>query len=105
MAALDGHRVDELILTMGGWHRRGHELVKIYRTRSHLDGIQLLARLAAELEPAQHEPTIGLRVDGARVHLALHTPDEGGITEADIELARRFDLVARSEVYVPGVLG
>ena len=35
----------------------------------------------------------------------LHTPDEGGITEADIELAERLDLAARSDVYIPGAFG
>jgi len=105
MAILSGHRVDELMLTLGGWHRRGHELVKIYPTRTHLDGRRLAARLAAELEPASHEPTVGIRIDGARVHVDLHTPDEGGITEADIELAGRLDLAAQSHVYVPSALG
>lgn len=105
MAALSGHRVDELMLKMGGWHRRGHELVKIYPMRTHLDGLRLAARLAAELEPASHEPTIGIRVNGAHVHVDVHTPDEGGITEADIELVERLDLAAQSYVYVPDALG
>lgn len=105
MAALSGHRVDELILQMSGWHRQGHELVRIYPTGTHLDAVRLAARLAAELEPVSHEPTIGIRVAGAAVHVDLHTPDEGGITESDIELATHLDLAARSHVYVPGVLG
>ena len=96
MAILAGHKVDEVLLRMSGWHRRGHELVKIYPTRTRADAVRLAGRLAAELEPLSHEPTVGLRIDAARVHVDLHTPDEGGITEADIELAGRLDRVAQS---------
>jgi pterin-4a-carbinolamine dehydratase len=35
----------------------------------------------------------------------LHTPDEGGITEADIELAEPLDLAGRSDVYIQGAFG
>jgi pterin-4a-carbinolamine dehydratase len=105
MAALSGHRVDELLLRMSGWHRRGHELVRIYPTGTHLDGVRLAARLTAELEPMSHEPTIGIQVDGAHVRVDLHTPDEGGITEADVELAERLDRAAQPLVRVRGAFG
>lgn len=96
MARLEQHKVDEMLLRMSGWHRRGHELVKIYPASSHASAVRLAGQLAAELEPLSHEPTVGLRVDAARVQVDLHTPDEGGITDADIELAGRLDNVARS---------
>ena len=61
---------------------------------------RLAGRLATELDPLSHEPTVGIRVEAARVRVDMHTPDEGGITEADIDLAARLDVVAHSHTDV-----
>ena len=98
MAHLDATKVDETLVGMTGWHRRGHELIKIFTTPTHTEAARLAAAAAGELEKCSHEPSVGIRLDGNRVYIDMHTPDEGGITEADFELADRIDRAARGSI-------
>lgn len=104
MALLSRSKVDQATLRMHGWHRREQQLVKVYPAWTRADAVQVAARMTGELEPLSHEPTMGVRVDGSQVHVDIYTPDEGGITEADIHLAERLDVVAsrlKENVRVP----
>lgn len=93
MTRLSEHKLDQAMLKMNGWHRRDHQIVKTYRARTHTDAVRLAGLLASELDPPSHEPSVGIRTEGASVQVDLHTPAEGGVTDADIELARRLDVV------------
>jgi 4a-hydroxytetrahydrobiopterin dehydratase len=116
---LPGHHVDELLLELRGWHRRGPSLEKIYPAASHADALALLSQVAELLSGAGHEPALDARTVERTVYLGIHTPAHGGITDADLELARRIDQLARphlrpvgpGQIYgdpseeAPGVIG
>lgn len=53
------------------------------------DAIELVRRVADIAEELDHHPDIDIR--WRTVHLALWTHDRGGITEFDVEEARRID--------------
>ncbi|HEY9525219.1 MAG TPA: 4a-hydroxytetrahydrobiopterin dehydratase [Thermopolyspora sp.] len=53
------------------------------------EAIELVRRIAAVAEELNHHPDIDIR--WRTVHLALSTHDRGGITEFDVELARRIE--------------
>ena len=61
---------------------------------------RLSSRVPDELEDLSHDPMVGIRIDWTRVYVDMHTPDEGGITEADIELVKQFDDAARGSEFL-----
>jgi 4a-hydroxytetrahydrobiopterin dehydratase len=75
--------------TLSGWSRRGDVLTKLYQFRTFMDAIAFVNRVAESAEEANHHPDIDIRY--SKVTLTLSTHDSGGITQADIDLARAVD--------------
>lgn len=71
------------------WEREGDEIVRTFEFDSYLGGVGFASAAAGLAEEAFHHPelTIGYR----EVEVRLTTHDAGGITEADISLATRFE--------------
>ena len=99
---LPGHLVDELLLELHHWHRSGHRLERSYPTVSHREAMAFVERVASVVGDAEHEPTLDMRVEARTVHLSIHTPTHGGITDADIDLARRIDQLPQPELRAIG---
>lgn len=88
---LDHSQVDQELAALGGaWSRDGDQLVAESR---HADFAAALARLnaiAALAEAADHHPDLELHGwNNLRVRLTTHSA--GGITSADLALARAID--------------
>jgi 4a-hydroxytetrahydrobiopterin dehydratase len=75
-----------------GWSRKGDTLVRSYQRPTFLDGIAFVQRIAMEAEDLDHHPDVDIRY--TTIHIALSTHSAGGITELDLELARRIDAAA-----------
>ena len=69
-----------------GWRLTGEALTATFRTRKFSDGLELVNRIAASAEKANHHPDLTLTYPEVRVTLSSH--DVGGITSRDIDLAR-----------------
>jgi pterin-4a-carbinolamine dehydratase len=102
---LHGHVVDQLLLEMHGWHRRGHVLEKIYPCASHAQAMAFLARVSESTARSGHEPALGVDVRGRILTLSIHTPEHGGITDADLELAKEVDRLAQPHLHPIGLGG
>jgi pterin-4a-carbinolamine dehydratase len=102
---LHGHVVDQLLLEMHGWHRRGHVLEKIYPCASHAQAMTFLARVSESTARSGHEPALGVDVRGRILTLSIHTPEHGGITDADLELAKEVDRLAQPHLHPIGLGG
>jgi 4a-hydroxytetrahydrobiopterin dehydratase len=63
-----------------------------FRTGSFERGLELVARVAAAAEEANHHPDVDLRYP--HVHLSLTSHDVGGLTQRDIDLAARITAIA-----------
>lgn len=70
-----------------GWRVDGNALVATFATRNFATGLQLVDRVGAEAETADHHPDITLTYPSVTVLWTSH--DSGGITQRDIDLARR----------------
>jgi 4a-hydroxytetrahydrobiopterin dehydratase len=92
---LQGHVVDQLLLEVHGWHRRGHALEKIYPCVSHADCMAFLGRVGEAAAKSGHEPALGVDVRGRTLTLSIHSPEHGGITDMDVELAKEIDQLAQ----------
>jgi pterin-4a-carbinolamine dehydratase len=91
---LPGHVVDTLLLEVHGWHRRGPTLEKIYPTSSHAEAMAFISQVADALSHAEHQPALDTRTVERTVYLTIHSPAQGGITDADLDLAKHIDQLA-----------
>jgi 4a-hydroxytetrahydrobiopterin dehydratase len=78
-------RLDEL----GGWTRRGEEIVKTFKLPSFAAAISFTTHVGFLAEAANHHPDIDIRYN--KVTLALSTHDAGGLTANDFALAAKAD--------------
>lgn len=94
MTLLSDAEIEQRIATAGEWRR--HERDSIVRERKLDDfraAIAFVNRVAELAEQANHHPDILLH-GWNKVRLTLSTHSQGGLTEADFELAARIDRLA-----------
>jgi len=73
-----------------GWSRRGDVITKTFQFRDFLTGIDFVAEVAKAADAADHHPDIDIRY--TKVICALSTHSAGGITQKDLDMARKIDL-------------
>ncbi|MCB1230766.1 MAG: 4a-hydroxytetrahydrobiopterin dehydratase [Verrucomicrobiae bacterium] len=71
------------------WELEGDSIVRSIEFDEFLEGIDFVDGVAEIAEEAQHHPDIDIR--WCTVNLKLTTHDQGGLTDADFELAQRID--------------
>lgn len=92
MAVLSEHDVDER-LAGSSWQRDGEAIAREWKLPDFAAAIAFVNRVAETAERVNHHPDI--HVHGwNRVRLELSTHSEGGITQADLDLAGRIDSLA-----------
>ena len=89
MVRLSDDAVRSGLEALPGWDRNGDEIVRTIRFPEFMDGIRFIAQVAELAEAVDHHPDIDIRWN--KVTLTLTTHDEGGLTEKDFALARKFD--------------
>jgi 4a-hydroxytetrahydrobiopterin dehydratase len=72
-----------------GWTRRGEVITKTFQFRDFLTGIDFVAEVAKAADAADHHPDIDIRY--TKVICALSTHSAGGITQKDLEMAKKID--------------
>jgi len=73
-----------------GWSRRGDAITKTFQFRNFLTGIDFVSAIAKAAEAADHHPDIDIRY--TKITCTLSTHSAGGITQKDLEMARKIDL-------------
>ena len=68
------------------WHLIAGKLIKTVVCDDFVSALAFVGEVGRLAEEADHHPDIDIRYD--RVTLALVTHDSGGITQADLDLAR-----------------
>jgi 4a-hydroxytetrahydrobiopterin dehydratase len=86
---LSNAQVDEALHRMRGWKREEGGLRKRYRHATFPDAIAFVNQVACLAEEAQHHPDIDIRWRNVILFLTSH--ELGGISERDLDLARRID--------------
>lgn len=89
MARLKPAEVKTALTALPEWTRRGAKITRTFVFKDFPAAIRFVNRVARLAERAWHHPDIDIRWN--KVTLALTTHDEGGLTEKDMALARRFD--------------
>ena len=75
--------------SLPGWSRRGGVLQKTYTFPTFMGAIAFVQRVAQAAESLDHHPDLDIRY--TKVSAALSTHSAGGITQLDLDLARRMD--------------
>ena len=74
------------------WTREGDALVLVVRRRNFVEAMAFVNQVAEKAEQAGHHPDIGIAWN--EVTLRLTTHDAGGITDADLQMARQLEELA-----------
>lgn len=72
-----------------GWKVRDQALVKEFHFKSFRDTIVFVNRIASLADETGHPPDMDIRNETVR--LSLSTPEVGGVSAEDLELAQRID--------------
>jgi 4a-hydroxytetrahydrobiopterin dehydratase len=75
--------------TLPGWSRRGDVITKTFQFREFLTGIDFVNAVAKAAEAADHHPDIDIRY--TKITFALSTHSAGGITQKDLDLAKKIE--------------
>jgi 4a-hydroxytetrahydrobiopterin dehydratase len=92
MALLSDDDIDRR-LEPGEWRREGDEIVRDWKFDDFAAAIAFVNRVAEAAEAANHHPDI-LVHGWNKVRLSVTNHSEGGLTEADFDLAATIDGLA-----------
>ena len=80
-------------LADSSWQRKGGAITREWKLTDFAAAIAFVNRVADLAEQANHHPDIDLH-GWNKVSLRLSTHSEGGITQADLDIADRIDALA-----------
>jgi 4a-hydroxytetrahydrobiopterin dehydratase len=89
MTVLSDEAIAEELKELPDWERQGNEIRRTYKRKNFVEAIDFLSQVATIAQKNDHHPNIGINWN--KVTLVLSTHSAGGITAADIEMAKRFD--------------
>jgi 4a-hydroxytetrahydrobiopterin dehydratase len=84
-----GKRMEQL---SGRWRHESNAIHKDFTNEDFVGSIQFVNRVVEPAEEMGHHPD--LRVSWDTVTVSITTHSEGGLTDADFELATRIDALA-----------
>jgi 4a-hydroxytetrahydrobiopterin dehydratase len=93
MARLTPTEIKAALRSAPRWRRKASIISRTFEFKDFVAAMKFVNRVARLAEKAWHHPDIDIRWN--RVTLALTTHDQGGLTEKDFTLARKFDAAAR----------
>lgn len=86
---LSSDKVTEALRGMPEWNAEGAAIVRTAQLGSFPEAIQAVNRIAEIAENDNHHPDIDIRWRTVTFRCSTHS--EGGVTEADLSLAREID--------------
>lgn len=92
MALLSDAEIEARLAKLPGWERSGDAIVKTFECGDFAGSVKFLDSVVEPAEAMNHHPDVEISWD--KVKLTLSTHSEGGLTEADFELAARIDALA-----------
>ena len=89
MAVLSDDQIETRLADLDGWSHEDGTLKKTYTFEDFAASVDFVVRITPPAEEMDHHPDIDLR--WRTLHLTVVTHSAGGVTELDLELARRMD--------------
>ena len=91
MALLADEEIQARLDDLEGWERSGDSIRKQFRLDDFVGSVEFVNRLVAPAEEMGHHPD--LEISWNKVTVSLSTHSQGGLTEADFELAGEIDAI------------
>jgi 4a-hydroxytetrahydrobiopterin dehydratase len=92
MAPLSDDEIERGLTELPGWRRDEDMIVRDYELPTFMGVIEAVREIAVLAEEADHHPDLDIRY--RKLHIALTTHDDGGITRRDLELAGKIETAA-----------
>jgi 4a-hydroxytetrahydrobiopterin dehydratase len=89
MAKLNASQIKAALKSVPDWRKKRNTIARTFQFKDFPAAIKFVNAVAKLAEKAWHHPDIDIRWN--KVALTLTTHSEGGLTNKDFELARRFD--------------
>jgi 4a-hydroxytetrahydrobiopterin dehydratase len=92
---LDDNAVRGALETLDGWTGDPKEITRTVKLPTFPAAIAVVDRVAEVAEQLDHHPDIDIRWRTLVFHCATHSA--GGVTERDVDLARRIDGIVKDQ--------
>lgn len=89
MTKLTLPQIKTALATVPEWKKSGATISRTFGFKDFPAAIKFVNKVAVLAEKAWHHPDVDIRWN--KVTLTLTTHDQGGLTEKDFALARKFD--------------
>jgi 4a-hydroxytetrahydrobiopterin dehydratase len=90
MAKLSADEIAQKLKALPGWEYKDNAIVKMFRFKEFLHGIEFVQKVAEIAEAADHHPDI--HINYTRVTFICSTHDAGGVTDKDFKLAENIEI-------------
>jgi 4a-hydroxytetrahydrobiopterin dehydratase len=91
MSCLSNSDIQYAISDLNGWEFKNNAIHKIFTFESYLNSIAFINRLAEIAEEKNHHPD--MVVGWCKIDVAFTSHDQGGVTTACIEMAKKIESV------------
>ena len=92
MALMAADEIHRRLEEVEGWERSGNSIRKQFKLDDFVGSVRFVDSLVEPAEEMGHHPDLEISWDTVTVKLSTHS--EGGLTEADFDLAGRIDALA-----------
>ncbi len=92
MTLLNDDEIETRLGKLDGWNRRGEEIVREFEFEDFVGSVKFVDSVVAPAESMGHHPD--LSISWNKVEVAITSHSEGGLTEADFELAGEIEKLA-----------
>ena len=90
--SLSDEEIDEALAGLDGWSREGDAIAREFDRGDFVGSVRFVDAIVEPAEEMGHHPDLGISWSTVKVTITTHS--EGGLTDADFELARRIDQLA-----------
>lgn len=87
MALLDDKEIQDSLAELDGWSLEGRRIVREFEFEDFVGSVRFVDSLVEPAEEMNHHPDLGISWNKVTVAITNHA--EGGLTEADFELATK----------------
>ncbi len=94
MDKLNESQITELLLELRGWEYKKGFITKSYKFKDFKEAFASMTRIAFECEAQNHHPEWENVYNSLTIKLNTH--DAGGVTQKDIDLAKKIEFLMTS---------
>lgn len=92
MSRLTESKIQDAINGLDEWEFKDNAIRKSFTFETYMDSIAFINRLAVVAEEANHHPD--MVVGWCRIDLAFTSHDQGGVTSACVEMAKKAEQIS-----------